>query len=433
VAKKRKEEKPKEYTRRQLSHFKKQKRRQRIILISGITIIAAIILIPVIGWFVSEYLPLHQTVLAVNDVKFNMAYYIDTMKMMRANDSSIDSSTLASQALQYMGQGEELKQGAAKLGVTVSDKDIKNYLKMSGFPDTKGFEGYYGTQLLLSELQNNYFGANVTSTAPQVHALMMMLESDKQAQEIKDRLVNGDNFTMLAARFALNYYSSNNNSGDFGWHVREVLKSQTGSDIPLDYAFSAGVGSLSPPLSDNETYKQLGYWLIKVVDRPEEGKVNVQALLVSDNATALDIKARLESNTVGLGDMADRYTQYSLSKEKHGDLGVINQSDNSTYTEAFNKYVFNPATATGKWSDPIIEKELWTTGGSWLVKVVEKEENRPVSDEDRRTIITDAFNNWFSALSSDPSMIIDTSFMTEEKSSWAMTRLYKELPAATGQ
>jgi hypothetical protein len=428
VAKKRKEEKPKEYTHRQLSHFKKQKRQQRIILISGIAIIAAIILIPVIGWFVSEFLPLHQTMLEVNGVKFNVAYYIDTMKIGRLNDATKDTGTLSNEALQYMMQGEIIKQGAAKLGITVSDNETKNYLKTLNLPDTKGFMGYYRNYLIASKLQNVYFGSKVPQQGTQVDALMMMLENDKQAQEIRDRLVRGDNFTALAGEFAQNYYSKSVNSGDFGWHIREVLKPQLGSDIPLDYAFSADVGSLSQPLSDNESYKQLGYWLIKVADRPEEGKVNVQALLVSDNVVAMDIKSKLEAGTVSLADMADKYTQYSLSKDKQGDLGVINATDNSTYTQAFNNYVFNPATVTGKWSDPILEKDLWTRGGSWLVKLVAREENRPVSDEDRNSLISDAFNNWYSELSSAPDLKVNSDLLTDTMRQWAMKRVDKVLP-----
>ena len=430
MAKKRTEEKPKEYTRRQLSHFKKQKRRQRIIFITGITVIAAIILIPIIGWFVSEVLPMRQTVLTVNDVKFNMAYYIDTMKIGRMNDSSKDTGTLSDEALQFMIQGEMMRQGAAKLGITISDNETKNYLKMMNLPDTKGFRGYYGNQMLASELQNNYFGSKVPGEEAQVHALMMMLESDQQALDIRNRVASGDNFTALSEQFALNYYSKNVNKGDFGWHVQDVLKSQVGTDFPLDFAFSAEAGALSPPISDNETYKQWGFWLIKVVDRPEEGKVNVQALLLSDNVTATDVKARLEAGTAGLGDMADKYTQYSLSKEKQGDLGVIDISDNSTYTTAFNNYVFDPATATGKWSAPILETELWTRGGSWLVKVVEKEANRTVSDEDRNYLISEAFNNWFTQLSSDPDLKIESDILTDAMRQFAMDRVDKEYPPA---
>jgi parvulin-like peptidyl-prolyl isomerase len=433
VAKKRTEEKPKEYTRRQLSHAKKEARRQNIILIVGIVVVAVILLIPATGWFVSSYLPLHQTVLEVNGVKFDTAYFIDIMKIRYLNDSTKDSETLAQEALQFMEQGEEMKQGAAKLGMTVSDNETKSYLEMMGLPSTKGFMGYFGNQLLAAELQNVYFGGKVPETAAQVHALMMMLESDQQAMEIKARLANGDNFTALSETYAQNYYSKNVNKGDFGWHVREILKTQTGTDIPLDYAFSAAAGDLSQPLTDNETYKQWGYWLIKIVDRPAEGQVNVQALLVSDNATAIDIKARLEAGTAMLADMADKYTQYSLSKDKKGDLGIIDATDNTTFTQVFNDYTLNPATPAGKWSDPLLEKELWTRGGSWLVKVVEKDENRAVSSEDKTAIVQEAFSNWFSELASDPNLKVDTSFLTDKKYQWAIDKLNKDLVASQGQ
>jgi hypothetical protein len=430
VAKKRTEEKPKEYTRRQLSHAKQQKRRQRIILYSGIAVIVAVILLPLIGWFVSEYIPMHKTVMEINGVKFNMTDYIETMRIARLNDSTKDSETLSGEASQYMAQGEVMKQGAAKLGVTVSANETKNYLKQAGLPQTRAFVEYFGNQLLAAKLQSEYFGGQVPAEATQVSPLIMMLESDTQAREISDRLASGDNFTMLASKYALNYYSENVNQGNFGMHVREVLKSQLGTEIPLDYAFSAGVNVLSQPLTDNETYKHLGYWLIKLVDRPGDGDVVVQALFVSDKTTALDIKARLEAGTATLADMADKYTQYSLSKQTQGQLGEINISDNGTYTKTFNGYVFNPASPLGVWSVPIPDIELWTQGGSWLVKVLEREENKAVSAEDRNFLITQAFNDWYSNLSNDPNLKMDTSFLTDKMIQWAINRFDKKYPAS---
>jgi hypothetical protein len=428
LAKKRREEKPKEYTRRQLSHFKKQKQRQRIILITGITVIAAIILIPIIGWFVTEYLPLRQTILRVNGVEFNVAYYLDFMKIGRLNDAQSDVSTLANNALQRMMQGETMKQGADKLGITVSDAEIKNYLKNTNLPESKGSMSYFRYQLLAEKLQSNYFGSKVPTEDKQVHALIMMLESDQQALSIRDRVAHGDNFTALAEQYALDYYSKNVNGGDFGWHVRDVLKLALGSDVPLDYAFSAEPGALSPPLSDNETSKQLGYWLIKVMDRPEPGKVVVQALLLSDNVTAEDIKARLEAGTDNLTYLVDKYNQSSLSQNTHGDLGVIDESENSTFTKAFNAYVFNPDTPTGAWSRPILDTEMETRGGSWLVKVIEKDDNRKVSDEDRNYLISQAFSDWFSQLASDPDLKMESNLLTEKIHQWVIDRATKEFP-----
>jgi parvulin-like peptidyl-prolyl isomerase len=179
---------------------------------------------------------------------------------------------------------------------------------------------------------------------------------------------------------------------------------------------------------DAAKQKQVGFWLIKVADRPEPGKVAVQALLLSDNLTALDVKARLEAGTDNLSNLADQYTQYSLSKDGHGDLGVINESDNGTYTKAFNDYVFNPDTATGVWSAPIRETELWTPGSTWLVKVIERDDNRKVTDEDRNTLISKAFNDWFSGLSADPNLKINNDLLTDKLQQWVLSRASKLYP-----
>ena len=81
MAKKKKAEKPpREYTRRQLSQWQRQRRRQRVFQTAGISIIAVVILIVVIGWFIGEYRPMHQTVIRVNDTEFNMKYYTDALK-----------------------------------------------------------------------------------------------------------------------------------------------------------------------------------------------------------------------------------------------------------------------------------------------------------------------------------------------------------------
>lgn len=433
MAKKRRQEKPKEYTRRQLSHFKKQKRRQRIIFIAGMVIIAVVILLPLAGWVSSDYYPLHKTMLVVNGKKFTVANYIDVMKVMGTTQSSTDVSTLANNAYQTMMQNEVVRQGAARLGITVSNDEIKNYLKNLNLPQSKSYMNFFESQLLVQKLQASYFGSKVPQTGNQTHPLIMMLESDQQAAEIRQRLVNGDNFTALAKEFGQDYYSKNINQGDYGMHVRDVLKDELSSAIPLDYAFNSPVGSLSPPLSDNETSKQLGYWLIKIADRPEEGKVNVQALLVSDNATALNVKARLEAGTASLADMADQYTQYSLSKEKHGDLGVISESENATYTKAFNDYVFYSEATVGRWSPPIRETELWTKGASWLVKVLERADDAAVSDEDKNTLISKALNDWYSQLTSAPDFKVNSELLTPEIEQWAINRLLKEVPALQGQ
>jgi hypothetical protein len=350
------------------------------------------------------------------------------MKVMRYADETKDSATIAYQTLQLMTESEIVRQGAEKLGITASKDEINDRIENFSLPNSEGFRSYYSNEIIVHKVKNNYFGPKVPESDTQVHPLIMMLESDERAIEVRERLVNGDNFTMLASEFGQDYYSKNINQGDFGWHPRDILKDRLSSTIPLDYAFSAEVGTLSEPLSDNETNKQLGYWLIRLVDRPEEGKVHVKALVVSDNATGMDVKARLENGTLSLADAVEKYNSYSLSAETAGDFGVIDISENSTYTDAFNAYVFNPDTPTGQWSQPVVEKELWTQGGSWLVQVIGREDNREISQEDRDYIIDREYDNWYSELTSDPDLVMESDLLTDEMRQGAIDRLDKELP-----
>ena len=52
---------------------------------------------------------------------------------------------------------------------------------------------------------------------------------------------------------------------------------------------------LSEPLFDEEKSKQLGYWLIRVNNIPEEGSANVSAVYLSSEDEAWGIRTRLEA------------------------------------------------------------------------------------------------------------------------------------------
>ena len=430
MAKKKKAEKPqREFTRRQLSNLQKQKRRQRIVFIGGITVIAAVILIVLVGWFMADYLPLHRTVLKVNDTKFNMNYYIDVLEIAGANQQDPNMQMLANSLPQQIAQNELIRQGAEKLSITVSDEEIKEMLKDRGAPMSDVYKGLAGAQLLEKRLEDEYFGPQVPESDKQVHIMAMLVESERVANEIINRLGNGDNFTALAEEFAQNYYSKNVNKGDFGWHPESILKDQLGSQMPIDYAFGAEAGALSSPLYDDEAYMQLGYWLLRVNDRPTADSTNVSGLLISSQELAERIKARLEVGE-DLGPIADKYSNYSLSKENHGEMGIIPESEN--ISEPFNGYVFNPETELGKWSDPIRDDAYWSKGGYWLVEVVDKDDDRELSDEDRTYLIGQLFNDWVYQLWSDPANDVDDSFLTDELKQWAVERALKNLQEAKG-
>jgi len=415
---------PREMTHRQLSHHKRQQRRQRIIFYGGISIIAAVIIIIIVGWVFSEYRPLHKTVFKVYDTSIPMVDYVDTIKIAGMNTEASQLPSLASNIANEIISIELLRHGAEEFDVVVSDEEVKTALKNSGLPDNEAAKSVMRAQLLTNKVKSDYFSAKIPASDNQVYIMAMLAESESLIPEIRARLESGDNFTMLAAKYAQNYTSKEVNKGDYGWHPAAILKDLLGSDIPINWAFNAAPGDISPALKDTEAYKKLGYWLLRVNNIPEEGTANVSAILASSEFEARELKTRLESGSDNLTAIADTYSQYSLSKEQHGELGVVEFSEN--ISDNFNGYVFSKETQLGQWSEPIQEGTFYTKGGAWIVRLVDKETNRKLSDADKNTLIEKAYNDWANGLWATASADIINN-LTEEDQQWAIDRAIKEL------
>ena len=427
MAKKNKDEKPREYTRRQLSHFQKAQRRQRVIFISGISIIAAIVLIVMLGWFFSEYRPLHRTVIRVADSEFNTSFYIDTLVYFGKANPDQTLEVLNVNIPNAIIENELLRLAAEPLGIIVDDEQVKETLKNNGQTANDAVVAIARTQQLETRLKDEYFGTTVVpESEDQVHVLAFLAESESLANEARDKLINGENFSTIVELYAENPYAEAV-QGDYGLHPRSILEEETDSAIPLDYAFAAEPGDLSPPLSDNASYKSIGYWLVNVLDHPSDNSSTVQALYLSSNEQALEIKARLEAGE-SLATLADTYSQYTPSREKHGDLGVMSRTDNTTFLVSgpFDGYVFGSATELGKWSDPIVDTKFSTRGGWWVVKLVEKEVDRPLSAEDRQYLLDKAYSDWLTDVHLQYNPEIDISGLSDVLT-WAIDRAKKDL------
>ena len=429
MAKKKNIEKaPREMTHRQLSHHKKQLRRQRIIFIGGISVIVAIVLIIMAGWFFGEYYPLQKTIAKVYDTKISESMFIDAMEIAARTQTDIDLYQQSSSILSQLVRSELIRREAENLGITVNDEDVEAPLEGAEFLRNDAGRLTVRSSLLVDKLLTGYFDEQVPDSDTQVLMNAMLIENEELAPEVQARINNGDNFTVLAEEYALNTISRDS-KGIFDWHPAAVLENKLGSSIPVDWAFSAEAkkGDISPALNDTESNKKVGYWLIKVTENPGEGEALVQALLLADRYQAEDIKSQLESGG-DLAALADQFSQYSPSQTGHGDLGAV--TDTQNISAAFNAYVFSPDSEIGKWSSPIKDDTYWTKGGAWIVQVVDKEENRAVSEDDRNALIYKAYNDWISNLFTNAGEEISYA-ISDEQIQWAVDKVQKRLSETT--
>jgi parvulin-like peptidyl-prolyl isomerase len=420
--KKKKTEKPqREFTKRQLSQWQRQKRRQRIIFSGGIFIIAAIILIVLVGWYISEYRPLHQTAIRVNDTEFEMGYYIDALKIGGREQSVEYVQSLADNMIREIEQIELMRQGALQLGISVSDDEVKDKLEGSDIPISDASLDLVRGQMLRERLYNEYFKSQVPVSAEQVHIMAMLLESESQAAEIRTRLQNSENFTALAEEYSLDYYTKNN-KGDLGWHPEIILAELLGSSVPGEYAFGSEAGVLSQPRYDKEISKEVGYWLVRVQEREgDETEALVQAILLGSEEEAQDVRARLEAGE-DLATLAEELSQFEESQKQGGELGVVSEGDTSP---AVDGYIFNPETKVGTWSEPIHDETAVTKGGYWLINVLDRDDDRQLEGDDRDFLMTKALNEWVVLLWVNAGDNVDDSYLDYEKKAWAIERVMK--------
>jgi len=323
-------------------------------------------------------------------------------------------------------QNELIRQGAMDLPtpIIVSDYEVDEELKNRDLPLTREYRDLVRTELLISELRDEHFEQQVPVYAEQRHVMAMLLESESQANEVIAELEASEDFDKdfadIAGELSLEGISQNEN-GDLGWHPRDILTIRLGTSIPDDYAFSCEVGVLSQPLPDETITKGVGCWLIKVLEREEEsGEAHVQAILLGSEEEALDVTARLEASEdfdKDFAELAGELSQHDASKESGGDLGWLAPG---TMCPAFDEFAFDAEIELGMLSEPIRDDTVITKGGYWLLKVMDKDDNRLIEDEDRDLLKNKALNEWVSGLWDNAE--IDDSYLDDEKKWWAIER-----------
>ena len=406
-----------EFTKRQLSHWQRQKKRQRIIAISGLSVIAAVIVLVGAGWYISQYKPLHETVIRVNDTEFSMDYYVKTLKFYGEGQSTYYMYSLADEAVRIIEQNELVRQEAMRLGISVSNDAVDEQLESRDLPLSRDYRDLVRAEMLITKLRDEHFEQEVPASGEQRHIMAMFLESESQAQEVRARLEAGEDFTELADELSLDGLSE---KGDLGWQSKDVLTILLGTPILSEHAFSAEVGALSQPIYDEDKAKGIGYWLIEVLEREEdEEEASVQAMVLESEEEAWEVRARLEVGE-DFATLSEEFSQLAVA-EKGGYLGLLAPG---MMTSAFDEAVFDAKLEPGTLSEPVKDEAIITRGGYWLLKVLDKADNRQIEDADRDLLKAKALNDWVSALWDNSENIVE-SYLDDEKKAWAIERALK--------
>jgi parvulin-like peptidyl-prolyl isomerase len=368
MTKKKIEKMQKEYSKPQITRWERQRKIQKYIFFSGIGLIIAVLLLVGSGWYFNEIAPLNKTIVQVNNKNIKM---IDCIKLLRANlayGTFSEASTGIYYVIQDLTTIEVIRQGAAKIGVVATKDDIDSSLKDNGLTKDWAQTGEY---YLLNKRLQDYFAAQIPTTADQVNIEAIFVDSESEANEIRNKITSlpdteqSTKFDELASNVSLDSYSKTN-KGEIGVHVQDALNSLLSSNIPGEYAFSNDKDQFSQPISDASKTKSIGYWIIKVLEigsGENQGKINVQAMLLGNIDEANQVKTRLV-NGEDFTAIAKELSQDTSSKESGGALGFISEG---TISDAFDNAIFGLSINTV--SDPIKDE---TRNGYWILEVLEE-------------------------------------------------------------
>ncbi len=413
MAKKKREKPQRILTPHQISRWEQQKKRQRLILMTGIFVIVSAFAIVIVGWYLGQYKPLRETVIKVNDTEFTMDYYVEMLKIEGSYNQTPDVSYVADSVLQNIPRNELIRQGALELGISVTDEEVKNLLKENDLPDKEVYRDLVRHQLLIERLLDVHFDPQVPLFAEQRRVMAMMLESSPQALDVRSKLVRGDDFSELAEEMSLEPFSRNK-GGDFGWVPETILLDMLSASI-VDVIFEHAVGDLSRPIYDEEADKFVGYWLVKVLERDEEAEeAHVLIMLLGSEGEALRIKSRLEAGAEW-GSLAVENSQVKGVEENEGEYLV----SPGMMSPLVDEYVYNPDTEIGVISEPIRDETIITKGGYWLIEVLEEDTNRRIDTAYRNYLKEKTLDEWVASVVDDEDNEI-VNYLDAEKKSWAI-------------
>jgi parvulin-like peptidyl-prolyl isomerase len=396
-------------TKHQLSKWQRQTKIRRIVIIAAVIFLACIL-----SWVGYESYkdyksnPAHEVVFEVNDVRFTMEYYLKILDAYIAGMNYTEiyqyADYIADGAADDIINNELLKQGAKNLGIEVTAEEIDASLQQYGLPDNEAYRDIIEGVLLEQKLKEEYFGARLNATMEQAHVQVMLAESQEVADEVITKVEAGGNFTALAEEFSC----SSSIEGDLGWLPEELMP----NTLIANAAFNDTVGDISQPIYDETATKDVGYWLIEVTGAQNE-TINAQVMLLGSEAEAEQVKVELAAGG-NFSALAGNYSQHE-SKTEGGKLEGLKRGDMGS--EAFDQVAFN--LTVNEVSQPVKDESVYTTGGYWLVDVVDRGDHE-LSDNVKQQLIDNDYNTWLAEWKENSTI---ENRLDADKKQWAINQV----------
>jgi parvulin-like peptidyl-prolyl isomerase len=358
-----------------------------------------------INVLVSTYVDIYMQMYNATREEIIQMLVSDTITDISTNANNV-TSMLAGNAADSIVDAELLRQGAENLKITVTNAAIDAALKEYGLPNESVYRDAVRANLLGEKLREEYFGpaVNNTNTMEQAQIQVMLAESQEVATGLIAQIEAGGNFTALVEQFSCN----STIEGDLGWLPEELMP----NTLIANAAFSLAPGNISQLIYDETAIKDVGYWLMEVTDAQNQ-TINALVMLLGSQAEAEWVKTQLAAGG-NFSALAGNYSQHE-SKTKGGKLDGLKPGDMGS--TAFDQVAFNMS--LNQVSEPVGDTSTQTTGGYWLVMVIDRAE-RELEQATKEQLIDKHYNDWREAWADNST--IET-YLEADKISWAVDQV----------
>lgn len=347
-----------------------------------------------------------------------MDYYTEMLSYFIKGVNSTQASLMADMVLGSIIRNELVIQYSPDFGITISDDEIAEELKKLDVPNNEVRRDAYAADTLSQRLLSEYFDSLIPEKVTQVKVQALCTEKLDDAKEIIKRLDEGEEFEALAEELSVEPITKAN-KGDLGWLPQDYTGAAWSelADSRLEsIAFRLEPGTLSDPVYDPDVSKNGGYWIIEVIEREGDESSHIRGILAGSMEKANEIKTSLEQGE-DFAELAETLSEHQRSAEYGGDLDWISK-DFGDKVLAELAFTLEPGTV----SEPTFDETVPTDGAYWLVKVIEKEEEREIEPEVRDTINNEAFFNWLEQKEQESTIEY---LLTEEQKTWAIEKVLK--------
>jgi parvulin-like peptidyl-prolyl isomerase len=358
--------------------------------------------------------PFRQPAAKINGTTYDMDYYIKMLELYSKGQDATQTATMADNLINVMQYNQAVDRSAPELGISVSSDEVKSGMKTLALPDDKVYTDAVGSMLLASKLVNDYFDKQVPASVEQVETQALFVESTDVADKVAARLSVGENFTALATEYSLEPITRDN-GGNLGWLPKgftDILLGNLGNSALKDIPFTLEPGQLSQPTFDGKVTKQLGYWVVQVTEKDPTKGSHVRAILTGSRHDADEIRAKIIAGE-DFANLVKTYSQDAASAQQDGDMGWTGEGGIT------NRLVVGLAMPleSGAMSQPGADTSVQTVGGFWLVRALNKDENRVLDDSTRQTLRLGLFQNWMTEKMKNDSV---EKLLTEDQKMWAI-------------